>query len=129
MFMFFFQLSDWTVNDVTDWLERKNLQNFTVFFQSKTQHLHGFVYSYYLYDLKLILTNMKVCKKCVHVAKMQTASGSLLCVCSTSLSKSLWENEKLLLMSNFSFSHSVFYRYGKLSTIFIKFEIIICKLS
>ena len=30
------------------------------------------------------------------------------CVCSTSLLKTLWENEKLLVTSNFSFSHSVF---------------------
>ena len=29
-------------------------------------------------------------------------------VCSTSLLKTLWEKEKLLIMSNFSFSHSVF---------------------
>ena len=31
-------------------------------------------------------------------------------------------------MSNFSFSHSVFYPYRELSAIFIKFEIVICKL-
>ena len=35
-----------------------------------------------------------------------------LCVCST---------------SNFSFSHSVFYPFGKLSVIFIKFEFVVCK--
>ena len=34
------------------------------------------------------------------------------CVCSTSLLKTLWEKEKLLVMSNFSFSHSVFYPFG-----------------
>ena len=32
----------------------------------------------------------------------------ILCVCSTSLLKTLWKKEKLLIMSNFSFSHSVF---------------------
>ena len=32
-------------------------------------------------------------------------------------------------MSNFSFSHSVFYPFGELSAIFIKFEIVVCKLS
>ena len=36
--------------------------------------------------------------------------------------------EKLLLTSNFSFSHSVFYLFGELSAIFIKFEIVVCKL-
>ena len=39
----------------------------------------------------------------------------------TSLLKTLWEKEKLLLKSNFSFSHSVFYRFEKLSVIFFKF--------
>ena len=32
-------------------------------------------------------------------------------VCSTSLLKTLWEKEKLLVTSNFSFSHSVFYLF------------------
>ena len=33
------------------------------------------------------------------------------CVCSTSLLKTQWEKEKLLVTSNFSFSHSVFYPF------------------
>ena len=41
-------------------------------------------------------------------------------VCSTSLLKTLWEKQRLLITSNFSF--------GELSAIFIKFEIVICKL-
>ena len=49
-------------------------------------------------------------------------------VCSADLLKTLWEKEKLLLTSNFSFSHSVFYQYGELSAISIKFEIVVCKL-
>ena len=49
-------------------------------------------------------------------------------VCGTSLLKTLWEKEKLLVTSNFSFSHSVFYPFGELSAIFIKFEIVVCKL-
>ena len=51
-----------------------------------------------------------------------------LSVCSTSLIKTLWEKEKLLRTSNFSFSHSVFYPFGKLSAIFINFKIVVCKL-
>ena len=35
-------------------------------------------------------------------------------VCSTSHLKTLWEKEKLLVMTNFSFSHSVFYPFGEL---------------
>ena len=49
-------------------------------------------------------------------------------VCSTSLLKTLWEKEKLLVTSNFSFSHSVFHPFRKLSAIFIEFEIVVCKL-
>ena len=50
-------------------------------------------------------------------------------VCSTSLLKTLREKEKLLVTSNFSFSHSVFYPFKELSTIFIQFKIIVYKLS
>ena len=50
-------------------------------------------------------------------------------VCSTLFFlKKLWEKEKLLVTSNFSFSNSVFYPFGELSAIFIKFEIVVCKL-
>ena len=34
-------------------------------------------------------------------------------VCSISLLKTLWEKEKLLVTSNFSFSHGVFYLFGE----------------
>ena len=50
-------------------------------------------------------------------------------VCNTSVLKTLWEKEKLLVMSNFSFSHSVFYRFGELSAISIKLGIVVFKLS
>ena len=49
-------------------------------------------------------------------------------VCSIGLLKTLWEKEKLLVTSNFSFSHSVFYLFGELNAIFSKFEIVVCKL-
>ena len=42
--------------------------------------------------------------------------------------KTLQEKEKLLVTSNFSFSHSVFYPFEELPFIFIKFEIVVCKL-
>ena len=48
-------------------------------------------------------------------------------VCSTGLLKTLWEKEKLLFTSNFS-SHSVVYPSRELSTIFINFKIVVCKL-
>ena len=49
-------------------------------------------------------------------------------VCSTSLLKSLLEKEKLLVTSNFTLFHSVYYSFGKLCAIFIKFEFVVCKL-
>ena len=49
-------------------------------------------------------------------------------ICMNSLLKTLWEKEKLLITSNFSISHSVFSPFGEHSVIFIKFEIVVCKL-
>ena len=49
-------------------------------------------------------------------------------VCSKSLLKTLREKEELLVTSNFSFSHSVFYPFEEHSANFIKFENIVCKL-
>ena len=40
--------------------------------------------------------------------------------------KTLWEKEKLLVTSNFSFFPIVLYPNGELSAIFIKFEIAVC---
>ena len=54
-------------------------------------------------------------------------SPGILHVCSTSLLKTLWEKEKFIVVSNFSFSHIVFYPFGELSTIFIEFKIALCK--
>ena len=51
-----------------------------------------------------------------------------LCVCSKILLKTLWEKKKLLVTSNFSFSHSVFYPFRELSAILIKVEVVVCKL-
>ena len=39
----------------------------------------------------------------------------------------MWEKAKLLVTSNEFFSHSVFYQSVELSAIFIKFEIVVCK--
>ena len=50
-----------------------------------------------------------------------------LCVCRTSLLKTLWEKENLFVMSTFSFSHCVFYLFEELSSISIKIKIVVCK--
>ena len=41
--------------------------------------------------------------------------------------QTLWEKEKLLILNNFSFSHSVFYPFGELSAFSNKFQVV-CKL-
>ena len=41
--------------------------------------------------------------------------------------KILWEKEKLLVTSNFSFSNSVFFPFGELSVTFITVKIVVCK--
>ena len=48
-------------------------------------------------------------------------------ICSMCLLKTPLEKEKLLIISNFSLSPSVFYPSRELSTIFTKFEIVFCK--
>ena len=45
-------------------------------------------------------------------------------VCRINLSKTLWKKEKLLVTSNFSFSHSVFYPFREVSAIFIKLRML-----
>ena len=45
-------------------------------------------------------------------------------VCSSSLLKTLWEKEKLLVTRKFSFSCSVFYPFRELPAIFIKLKIL-----
>ena len=49
-------------------------------------------------------------------------------VCSANILKTLWEKEILLVTSEFSFSHSIFYPFGELSVIFIEFEAVASKL-
>ena len=48
-------------------------------------------------------------------------------VCISSFLKTLLEKKKLLVTSNFSLSHSVFYPFGQLSAILIKLKIVVCK--
>ena len=48
-------------------------------------------------------------------------------VCSINLLKTPREEEKLLVTSNFSFPHNVFYPFREHSAILIKFKIVVCK--
>ena len=47
----------------------------------------------------------------------------ILPVYSTSLSKILWEKEKLLIISNFSFSHSILYQFREFTAIFVNLNL------
>ena len=67
---------------------------------------------------------VKICCYCIHPFPDKPL---FLRVCCTSLLKPLWEKEKLLVISNYSFSYSVFYPFGKLSAIILKFKIIACR--
>ena len=49
-------------------------------------------------------------------------------MCGKSLLKTMWKKEKLLVTSNFTFFHGVFYPFSELSAIFTRFEIVLCKL-
>ena len=68
-----------------------------------------------------------ICLQFVLLTLSQTISGFYVSAV-LSLLKTLWKKEKLLVTSNFSFSHSVFYPFGKLSVIFTLFEIVVCRL-
>ena len=68
------------------------------------------------------------CQSSCRVIKPFQNKPWFLCVCTISLLKTLREKEKLLVTSNFSFFHRIFYPFGELSIIFIKFIIDFCKL-
>ena len=77
-----------------------------------------------LVDLSLMSSDKKIFKH-PFPAKFNLLPNKpwFLCVCTIGFLKTLWLKEKLLVTSNFSFFHSVFYPSGELSVIFIKFEI------
>ena len=51
-----------------------------------------------------------------------------LCICSTSLLKTVGKGEIDCLNEQFLFSQSLFHPFEELSSIFIKSEIVVCKL-
>ena len=60
-----------------------------------------------------------------HFHPSQTSTGFYV---SAVFLKTLIQKKKLLVTSNFCFSHSVFYYFGEFSSIFVKSEIVVCKL-
>ena len=87
------------------------------------------------YWLKLLDTDNVILQTVYEDAKNRLHEGFnpfpnkpwFLRVCNTSLLKTLREKEKLLVTSNFFFSHSVFYPFGNISAILIKVKIVVCK--
>ena len=91
------------------------------------------IFSFFHNVFKRLLSQIRFIIDCHHTSIFYLVNPFpnkpwFLCVCSTSLSKTLWEKEKLLITSNFSFPHSVFYHLRELSTIFTNFKIVVCKL-
>ena len=81
------------------------------------------------YWCKLLrMDNHRFPKQCYMMLNPFPNKPWFLRVCSTSLLETLWEKEKLLVTSNFSFFRSVFCSFVQFSTIFIKSKIVVCKL-
>ena len=76
----------------------------------------------------LLLSGHKNWVTCGKGLTLSQTSPSFKDVCCENLLKAQWEKEKLLIPSNFSFFQSVFCPFGKLSTIFIELNIVICQL-
>ena len=64
------------------------------------------------------------------VLTLSQTSSLFLSACNTSFFENTVGNseQKLLVNSNFSFSHSVLYLFGEPFAIFVKFKIVVCKL-
>ena len=78
------------------------------------------------------MKHLHLCKEFLHVSRGLVNpfpnNPLFMRVCRTSFLKTLWEKEKLLVSSNFSFSLSVFYPFEEHSAISIKLELVVCKL-
>ena len=78
-------------------------------------------------EMLSVWTRLKFCHLVRFLTLSQTSPGFYVPAVQVFL-KTLSEKEKLLVTSNFSFSHSVFYLFRELSVIFIKFQIVVCNL-
>ena len=64
-----------------------------------------------------------------NISTLSQTSPCFFRVCGANLLKTLWEKEKLLVTSNFSFSYGVIYSFEYISGIYVNIKIVICKLS
>ena len=77
--------------------------------------LKRFIMTNYIYSKQVI--------KSLRILNTLSNKPLSLRLCSKSFVKTLLEKETLLVTSNFSFSHGIFFPFGELSTIFIKLKI------
>ena len=101
-------------------------------FSNLLENFHPFSSSFKLSSaISSSLEESKICRlgkgfkmqnKTIHLFKTKPW---FLCVCSTSLLKTPWKKDKLLITSNFSFTHYVFYLSEEHFAIFIKSGIFI----
>ena len=80
------------------------------------------------YNLPLSHAGCLVDFQTKRILTLSQTSPGFFSVCSKHVLKTLWEKEKLLVASNFSYSHRVFYPLGELCAFFIKSKIVLCKL-
>ena len=102
-----------------------------VSFSDRDEFLHWFVFKLqFLFGFKLdnakMLSSGKGLTLFWYIPDSQTSPGFY--VSAVQVFWKHWEQKKLLVTNNFFFSHSVFYLFGVLSAIFIKFKIVVCKL-
>ena len=77
---------------------------------------HGNTYETYASNQETFYLIKNLCRQSGNLTLSRTSFGFY----GTSLLKILWEKEILLVMSNFSFFHSVFFPFGELSAIVVK---------
>ena len=81
---------------------------------------YGLLKLYTLFNNRLGQCRSCACRSVWHMCStLPQIRPGLLGVCIISILKTLWEKE-ILLISNFSFSHSAFYPKGEIFAIFIK---------
>ena len=74
------------------------------------------------YCLHRMVDDQLICSVVTWLLALSQTSPGFLHVFCTSLLKTLWDKEKLLETSNFSFSHDVLYPFYELSAILIKLQ-------
>ena len=110
-------------------IQMKKIEQFHYFKKEKCHHFFFKKQSRStIFLLNFFLIHEETVRLFVALTLSQTSPGFHVSTAKLSLLKTLREKEKLLVTSNFSFSHSVFYPFGELnSAIFIISKVVVCK--